>query len=147
MGNEPNSIKCPRCEGDIFQAKTYTKLTIVADQVKPIGITQKTIHVCNKCGHPVAEPADLETVTITVHIVGNSHSYVRSGVNKALGGRLIEYGPKKRSLIQGQLLKNGYAKIDDQVWFFTSDGWSRHINNREFELSERPHSVKELHYT
>jgi len=103
---------------------------------------------CIECGYVITDPQDLNLLTITVYIVGDSISKRRQGLNKIAidikyRAPLLISEPYSRAMYF--LHEIGYFRIgiDDEIspWIFTKAAWKKAQHDLEFRLTDKQYTV------
>jgi len=144
-------IKCPSCNGDKFEHHTISGLLMAGDQITPSLLEAGSkYYTCVECGYVVAQPSDLNLLTVTVYVLGNSLSKQRQGLHQVSDKEIIDKGlmawDTDDFAANEQALKLfGYFDLPG-AWVFTKTAWEKHQANPDFPLADGQHSVdvKEL---
>lgn len=142
------SVKCPNCNSDRFEARLYYTLNLHTEALKQIpkeernsieylilgGSAPQMVYICKECRYTIKSLADLNILEIKVYIVGNSISKQRQGINYLASLKKFELIP--------DLGDNGYIKLIGDSWVFTKDAWQKYQQDPSFRLSDSRYNVK-----
>jgi len=152
-------ITCPRCGGEKFEHHTISGLLLVGDKILPsfVGLYQATLepdakyYTCVECEYVITQASDLNLLTVTVCVLGNSRSKQRQGLVSLNGEQDMPFIPlKMMDLCIGAINKNGYFshwedeenKMHSYLWVFTKAAWEKYQAEPEFPLAEGQHKTE-----
>ncbi len=131
------SVQCPSCGNIEFQLRLITNLEL-ADEVLT-EMDMKKSYSCVVCDYTIGEVDDLEMLTITVYIVGDSMSGRRQGLSR------IKDLDIDRAGVLDVLAANGCYRYNDDPkspWVFTRSAWKRFDADPAQRLADKQHGVK-----
>ncbi|HEC61589.1 MAG TPA: hypothetical protein ENI27_04975 [bacterium] len=142
-------INCPSCNGVKFESHHVAPLFLLDDGTIVRG-AESQHYTCVQCDYVIANPSDLNMLTVTVYVLGNSMSKQRQGLS-TFGDGLCPMPSIREKLIsnpgyfiftdtKGDPCKNG-------PWVFTKAAWEKYQADPQFPLAEGQHitEVKELY--
>ena len=134
-------VQCPSCGNIEFQICPRANLELAGEVITEIDV--KKVYSCIVCDYTISEVSDLELLTITVYIIGDSISGRRQGlrrVTEAIGFVVGTEGQMVLLANQGGFpLELGDGTI---AWVFTKSGWKRFDADPVQRLANKQHIVK-----
>ncbi len=70
-------INCPNCNGEKFEVHLVGGLEMKAEMPEMVNVAK--FFTCVECEYVIAQPSDLNLMTITIYVLGNSISKQRQG--------------------------------------------------------------------
>jgi len=133
-------VECPQCGETNFMVIPIMTLILVGNEIETNELKGQMFS-CIKCGNRVEMKDDIEPETVTVYIVGDSHSGRRQGLNKIFKKHEFSF-----PLVNESMDAMGYVNIS-VAWIFTISAWKRFKDGETIPLSDKAHKITEINLT
>ena len=133
-------ITCPSCGGEKFESHSVGDLELVSNIYLMLHNAAKYF-TCVECEYVIAQPSDLNLMTVTVYVLGNSLSKQRQGLKRMIDEGLIYPSPSQRKINEQSIKQFGCFKTPGD-WVFTKAAWEKYQANPEFPLAEGQHKTE-----